>query len=207
MVNTVVDISEFYQTINDIETLGFDTHLFINAINKIYNSPIFILINDKTEDKVLPSDELNSLRILGTPVYVSVTQIKDNLKSDFFNMVLRIFLNSISKQNREMVVSLLEQLLPQIIASIHYITKEERCMYAIAIEFYLRDSQKFHSPEEFKPKLLENYCDNLTVNCSHRKNTKCFISMERVYNSLNSLESKHILERNKETNGYKYIRW
>lgn len=208
MTSSVIDLTEINAVINDIEIFGLDDSLFLDAVKEICNSSNFLLIEEHIySDTIKSVDKVNSLRLVGTPIYISLSQIKENLKSEFFQNILRIFLNSISKEGFDVVGATIKQLLPQIIGCIHYVAKEERCIYTTAIELYLRDNQKFYKPEEFYPKLLEYYCDNLIIKCSHRKKKKCSMSMQQLYSSLNSLEGKHILERDSETNEYKYIRW
>ncbi len=204
---TTFNSTDILNALENIDFLGLDKVQFIEELEKMDGNGECTIVNEElvAHSNAKTDDKPNRFRVFNTPIYVSVAQIVENIKGNLFATIIKLI--STSSEDSSIVTAIAKVLLPHIAVSIHLITDKEWCVYTIAVELYIRDHNKYHVEEDFEPKfLVDRYCDNLDVECKYRRKDMCRIKKADILKSLNSLESKHILERN-EANEYRYVRW
>lgn len=207
MNTTTFNDTDIFNALENIDLSGIDRVSFVKEIEDMETRGGIVIVDKNIEksSNIKSDDKPNTLRIFNTPIYISVAQIIENVKGDFFATIIKI-ISTITEDN-SILTAAAKVLLPHIAVSIHLITNAEWCVYTTAVELYIRDSDQYYAETEFEPKFLgDHYCDNLELSCKYRRKDMCKIKKANVLKALNSLEGKHILERN-EKNEYRYVRW
>ena len=137
-----------------------DANIFLSNLQSLAensNVKIQYVSNDfyNEQDAIKNIGDINNkLRIPGTFIYVSFRQLKENIIDVFSTLSHKLLkhLHYPVPDLSKLILTIILEILPQIVSCWHLVDKKERCIFIESIEFYVKDSS-FHSIEEFKPKL------------------------------------------------------
>lgn len=169
----------------------------VDEFEQLHHLSKIEIVESNTEDD--ETQNLNMLR-LGNCLYISLAQLRENIKKNWVGIILNIFLSG-----GELNVGCIQSL-PHILSTVHFITDQERCVFLRAIELLKYDGQ-FHPIEDYSKNSSFNAdCNNLDIDCYYRHKEICKMTLVQLNDSLDSLVDKNILERN-SINEYRYCKW
>ncbi len=169
----------------------------LNEFDLLERTGMLQIVNDSSKSKALKN--YNQLRF-GYVFYISLKQLKDNLKDNMVLIVLSILLSD------NKVTAAIIQMMARVLPCCHLIKPCHRCVFIRAVELYNYSEIYYKVDEFYKIMNFDGSCSNLTIECPYRKNQLCCISQENILDGLNSLVEMRILERN-TLNEYRYNKW
>lgn len=195
----MTEISKDEELYELLATTFSEAHVndLLNEFEALESKGILQIVNDSPEKDSLKNK--NQLRF-GYGFYISLKQLKNNIKDNFVLIGLSILFS------KTKLTTAIIQLVARILPCCHLIKSNYRCVFFRAVELFHQDGL-YHGIDDFYIiKESSENCNNLTIECSYRKNQSCGISNKDILDSLNCLVEMNIIERNVR-NEYRYNKW